>query len=141
MRLPLSATFTNALNWPAISTCSTGQRAWTAKALPDRFLQSRQWHTDTRTGSPVAVARSWPQRHEALRVVTFWSAAPAVEAPRAHHLDLSRTTITGLRLLRLHLRSLQNRPQASANDHGRVSEYRSSNFPTERTAESGNRSK
>ena len=38
---------------PRSCTCSAGQRAWAAKALPDRFLQSRQWHTDTRTGSPV----------------------------------------------------------------------------------------
>jgi hypothetical protein len=47
-------------------TCSAGQRAWAAKALPLRFLQLRQWQTDTRTGSPVTVAFSWPQRQEAV---------------------------------------------------------------------------
>ena len=41
---------------PSIVTCSAGQRAWTANALPERFWQSRQWQTDTRTGSPV----TWP---------------------------------------------------------------------------------
>jgi hypothetical protein len=50
-------------------TCAFGQRAWTAKALPDRFLQLRQWQTETRTGSPVTATFSWPQRQEAVRLV------------------------------------------------------------------------
>ena len=37
-----------------------------ALELPERFLQSRQWHRDTRTGSPVAVAFNCPQRQEAV---------------------------------------------------------------------------
>ena len=55
-----------------------------------RFLQSRQWHTDTRTGSPVTVALSWPQRQEAVRVVT--SPAPSRSAATA-----SATASTGRR--------------------------------------------
>jgi hypothetical protein len=54
---------------PSISTRSAGHRAWAEKALPVRFWQARQWQADTRTGSPVAVALSWPQRHEAVRAV------------------------------------------------------------------------
>ena len=48
--MPLSATLTKVLDSPSIATCSFGQRAWTAKALPERFLQLRQWQTETRTG-------------------------------------------------------------------------------------------
>jgi hypothetical protein len=67
--LPLSATFTKVLDSPSIVTCALGQRACTAKALPERFLQLRQWQTETRTGSPVTVALSCPQRQEAARSV------------------------------------------------------------------------
>jgi hypothetical protein len=67
MRSPLSAVFTQLFERPSIETCSAGQRACTAKALPERFLQLRQWQAETRTGSPVTVALSWPQRHEAVR--------------------------------------------------------------------------
>ena len=56
---------------PSIVTCSAGQRACAANALPERFWQSRQWQTDTRTGLAVSVARSWPQRQEAVRVGHF----------------------------------------------------------------------
>jgi hypothetical protein len=66
MRLPLSATLTKVFDAPSIVTCSAGQRACTAKELPERFLQSRQWHRDTRTGAPFAVALSCPQRQEAV---------------------------------------------------------------------------
>jgi hypothetical protein len=38
-------------------------------ALPERLWQSRQWQTETRTGSPLQVARSWPQAQVAMRVV------------------------------------------------------------------------
>jgi hypothetical protein len=41
-----------------MATRSAGHRAWVANALPERFWQSRQWQTDTRTGSPVTVALS-----------------------------------------------------------------------------------
>ena len=65
----ISATFTNVFDRPSIFTCAEGQRACTANALPERFLQLRQWQTDRRTCSPVTVARSCPQRQEAVREV------------------------------------------------------------------------
>ena len=67
--MPLSAVRTKLFDEPSIVTCAEGQRACTANALPERFWQLRQWQTETRTGSPVAVAVSWPQRQEAVRVV------------------------------------------------------------------------
>ena len=52
-----------------ITTFSRGKRAWAPKTLPVRRWQARQWQTEIRTGSPVVVRESWPQLHEAVRVV------------------------------------------------------------------------
>jgi hypothetical protein len=49
---------TQLLERPSISTHWAGQRACAEKALPVRFWHARQWQTDMRTGSPLAVARS-----------------------------------------------------------------------------------
>ena len=67
--LPLSAVRTQVFVSPSMLICSSGQRAYTAKALPERCWQAKQWQTETRTGSPVQVTVSWPQRQEAVRVV------------------------------------------------------------------------
>jgi hypothetical protein len=69
-RWPLSATRCHVFASPVTVTWFSGQRACAAKALPLRFWQSRQWQTETRTGSPVALALSWPQRQVAVRLVT-----------------------------------------------------------------------
>jgi hypothetical protein len=55
---------------PATTTAASGQRACAAKALPELRWHSRQWHTDTRSGSPAHTARSCPQAQEATR--TSW---------------------------------------------------------------------
>ena len=71
VRLPLAPVTVQGFDWPSIVTLSDAANApATAKALPERFLQLRQWQTDTRTGSPATVSLSWPQRHEAVRMVT-----------------------------------------------------------------------
>jgi hypothetical protein len=67
--LPLSAVRTHCLDRPSIFTWSAGQRACAEKALPVRFWHARQWQTDTRTGSPVTLTLSCPQRQEAVRFV------------------------------------------------------------------------
>jgi hypothetical protein len=41
---------------PVSVTCASGHRAWAAKALPLRLWQSKQWQTETRTGSPSQMA-------------------------------------------------------------------------------------
>src|SRR5258708_38821131 len=69
MRLPLSATRTYALARPSIATWSRGQRACAPNVLPVRFWHSRQWHIETRTGSPSQFARSCPQEQVATRRV------------------------------------------------------------------------
>src|SRR6476619_4786343 len=70
VRLPLAPVTVQCFVSPSIVTFWTGQRAWTVKALPDRFLQLRQWQTDTRNGSAAIVSLTCPQRHEAVRMVT-----------------------------------------------------------------------
>jgi hypothetical protein len=50
-------------------TLSRGKRACAPNVLPVLFWQARQWHIETRTGSPSQVALSWPQLQEATRVV------------------------------------------------------------------------
>jgi hypothetical protein len=71
MLFPLSAIRVHSLERPSIETSSRKKRICVPNALPDLFWQARQWQTDTRTGSPTTVALSWPQRHEAVRIVTW----------------------------------------------------------------------
>ena len=63
------------------------QRAWAENALPLRFWQSRQWQTDTRTGSPSQIARSWPHRHVAIRIFIL--------SPFGFNTDGGKTTTMG----------------------------------------------
>lgn len=69
VRVPLSPVRDHSVNAPVIATSASGQRACTAKALPDRVWHSRQWHTDTRTGSPLQAACNAPHRQLATRDV------------------------------------------------------------------------
>jgi len=52
-----------------MTSCSRRKRAWTPKALPVRCWQARQWHIETRSGSPVQSMVSWPQQQDARRLV------------------------------------------------------------------------
>jgi hypothetical protein len=61
---------TNCFDGPVTVTESAGKRAWAPKTLPVRRWQARQWQTETRTGSAVVTAESWPQEQEAVRVGT-----------------------------------------------------------------------
>ena len=53
----------------ATVTRTSGKRACTANALPERCWQARQCQADTRTGSPVQRAVSEPQGQEAVWIV------------------------------------------------------------------------
>ena len=53
---------------PSIRTCSRGQRACIANALPVRRWQARQWQIETLTGSPSTSTASCPHEQDARRV-------------------------------------------------------------------------
>jgi len=79
-RLPLSPRVDHSFDAPVIVTWPSGQRACAAKALPERFWQSRQWQTETRTGSPSQLAVNWPQRQVAVRVAFLFMSIPEFDA-------------------------------------------------------------
>ena len=66
--LPLSPVRTHSVACPEMVTRSLGKRACAPKVLPVRRWQARQWHMDTRTGSPRAMATSCPQLQVARRL-------------------------------------------------------------------------
>ncbi|GGE63911.1 hypothetical protein GCM10011317_21620 [Niveispirillum cyanobacteriorum] len=49
---PLSPWRAHVLVLPVMLTPSRENLAWVANTLPVRFWHSRQWHMDTRPGSP-----------------------------------------------------------------------------------------
>jgi hypothetical protein len=60
----------NSMEVPRVDTiCSRSNHAWLLKTLPVRRWHSRQWHIETRTGSPSHVMSNCPQLHAARRVV------------------------------------------------------------------------
>lgn len=67
--VPSSPVRANCVLSPSTVVASSENRAYTPNALPVRCWQHRQWQIDTRTGSPRAVMRNFPQLHEATRSV------------------------------------------------------------------------
>jgi hypothetical protein len=67
--LPLSAVRVHAVDLPAKAICSRRKRAWLLITAPVRRWHSRQWHMETREGSPSMVRLSCPQLQAARRVV------------------------------------------------------------------------
>src|SRR6185369_11401634 len=71
---------------PTTVTASRGNRACAPNTLPVRRWHARQWHTDTRTGSPTTCACNCPQLHAATR--EDWGDAGCIRAPLINSLAI-----------------------------------------------------
>src|SRR5690606_39025792 len=79
--VPLSPVRANCVLRPSMAVIwSRPNRACAPKTLPVRRWQARQWHTETRIGSPSHERRNRPQLQLAWRVVMISSSSTVVVA-------------------------------------------------------------
>lgn len=65
---PLSEARCHSVDWPDTATAWIGKNAAMPNGPPVRRWHSRQWHSETETGSPAHMTRRSPQEQVAVRV-------------------------------------------------------------------------